>query len=339
MQAFETDLVGKRQSLANFIANIESTSCPYTSMLQKRSKPVNQPHTWQAEVYPDADHEPVEDGKDVDTFDTVPRYPITSYSQKFWRNPAVSDFADEAEIAGVAGGEMAKQKTLAMVLLKQKIEKRFLSNGDTYVDGKKYSTRGLFSWISNSAQTNNPVPAAVRTPAAQIYTGKLDAFDEDQFSTMCASAFIQRKGPGTYDAFLGIYLKQAFTSFTSYQPTLGSYTAVRQFTRPGESNKFINTIDFLKTDCGEYRLHASAFLRTTASTGSPATIVDTISPTHMSGAVVDMDMVGLLYTRLPRLKELENKGGGPRAMCDAICLHQVDTPQAFMKMEIDDPTT
>jgi hypothetical protein len=329
MQAFETELVGKRQSLANTIANIENTSCPYTSMLQKRSKPVNQPHTWQAEVYPDADHEPVEDGKDVDTFDTVPRYPLTSYSQKFWRNPAVSDFADEAEIAGAPGGsEMAKQKAIAMIILKRKMESRFLSNSDTYVDGKKYSTRGLFSWISNAAQTNNAVPSAVRTPTAQIYSDTLANFDEADFSAMCQSAFIQRKGPGTYDAFLGIYLKKAFTDFTSYQADKASFTAVRQFTRPGESNKFVNTIDFLKTDCGEYRLHASSFLLTTASTGAAS------ASTHRSGAVVDMDMVGLLYTRLPRLKELENKGGGPRAMCDAIALHQVDTPQAFMKMEI-----
>lgn len=330
MQAFETDLVGKRQSLANIIANVENTSCPYTSMLQKRSKPTNQPHTWQAEVYPDSDHEPVEDGKDVETFDTVPRYPLTAYSQKFWRNPAVSDFADEAEIAGAQGGsEMARQKAIAMIVLKRKMESRFLSNADTYVDGKKYSTRGLFSWISNSAQTNNPVPSQVRTPSAQIYTSTLALFTEASFATMCASAFIQRKGPGTYDAFLGIYLKQKFTEFTSYQPTVSNFTAVRQFTRPGESQKFVNTIDFLKTDTGEYRLHASSFLRTTAATGAAA------AGTHLSGAVVDMDMVALLYTRLPRLKELENKGGGPRAMCDAIALHQVDNPIAMMSMVID----
>jgi hypothetical protein len=76
MQAFETDLSGKRQALADKIANIEATSCPYTSMAAKRTKPLNQPQTWQAEVYPDADHEPVEDGKDVETFDSVPRYPL-----------------------------------------------------------------------------------------------------------------------------------------------------------------------------------------------------------------------------------------------------------------------
>jgi len=330
MQAFEDNLIGKRQSLANTIANVESPSCPYTSMLQKRAKPTNQPHNWQAEIYPDADFDAVEDGKDVSEFDTVPRYPITCYSQKLWRNPAVSDFGDEAEIAGAPGGsEMARQKAIALVILKRKNEALFLSAQDTLLSGKKYYTRGLFSWISNTAQTNNPVPATVRTPAAQVYSSTLALFTEASFSTMCASSYIQRKGPMTMDAFLGIYLKQKFTEFTSYQPTVANFTAVRQFTRPGEANKFINTIDFLKTDTGEYRLHASSFLRKTAATGADS------AGTHLSGAVVDMNMVALLYTRLPRLKELENKGGGPRAMCDSIVLHQVDSPIAMMKMEID----
>lgn len=330
MQAFETDLSGKRQALADKIANIEATSCPYTSMVGKRTKPINQPLTWQAEVYPDSDHEAVEDGKDVETFDTVPRYELMCYSQKFWRNPAVSDFADEADVAGTPGGsEMARQKAIALIMLKRKLESRFLSSSDTIKDGKKYNTRGLFSWISSTAQTTFPVPAAVRTPAAQIYTSTLALFTEASFATMCASSYIQRKGPMTMDAFLGIYLKQKFTDFTSYQPTVTNFTAVRQMTRPGEANKFINTIDFLKTDTGEYRLHPSSFLRKTASTGAD------VAGTHLSGAVVDMDMCGLSYTRLPRLKELENKGGGPRAMCDAIVLHQVDNPLGMMKMEID----
>lgn len=329
MQAFEETIAGKRQSLANTIANVESTSCPYTSMLAKRAKPTNQPHTWQAEVYPAAAHEPIEDGKDVENFDSTPRYPVQAYSQKFWRNPAVSDFADEAEIAGAQGGsEMARQKAIAMIVLKRQMECRFLSAEDTYLSGKKYSTRGIFSWISNAAQTNNAVPEQVRNAAAQEYASTLALFTEATFATMCASAFIARKGPATYDAILGIYLKQKFTEFTSYQPTVANFTAVRQFTRPGESNKFVNTIDFLKTDTGEYRLHASSFLRTTTAGA-------TVTGSHLSGVVIDMDMAALLYTRLPRLKELENKGGGPRALCDAIALHQIDNPIAMMKMTID----
>lgn len=329
MQAFETELVGKRQALADLIANIEAPSTPYTSMLQKRTRPLNQPFSWQAEVYPDAGHEGVEDGRDVENFDTVPRHLLQCYSQKLWRNPAVSDFADEAEVAGASGGEMARQKAIAMIILKRKIEARCLSASDTSLSGKTYETRGLFSWISSSAQTTFPVPAAVRTPAAQIYSSTLAAFDEADFATMCASSFVQKKGPVDMDAFLGIYLKQAFTEFTSYQADKTNFTPVRSFNNSGDAATYTKTINFLKTDTGDYRLHTSAWLRKTASTGADA------AGTHLSGAVVDMNMAGLAYTRLPRLTPQENRGGGPRAICDAIVLHMVDNPLAMMKMEID----
>lgn len=329
MQAFETELIGKRQSLADIIANIETETTPYTSMVQKRTRPVNQPHSWQAEVYPDSPHTGVEDGKDVETFDTVPRFLLQCYSQKFWRNPAVSDFADEAEIAGAGGGEMARQKAIAMIILKRKLEARFLSASDTALTGKTYETRGQFSWITATAQTTFPVPADVRTPAAQIYTGTLANYDETQFGNMCASSYIQRKGPMEMDAFLGIYLKKKFTDFTSWQENRTNYTAVRQFNRTGDATTFTNTIDFLKTDTGSYRLHPSSFLRKTASTGADS------AGTHLSGLVLDLNMCALAYTRLPRLLPQENKGGGPRCICDAIALQMNDNPLGMMKMQID----
>jgi hypothetical protein len=332
MQAFETELVGKRQSLADVIANIQVTTHPFTSMLQKRTRPKNQPHSWQAEMYPDVSHEGVPDGKDVDTFDSQARLLLQVYSQKFWRNPAVSDFSDEAEVAGAGGGEFARQKAVAMVLLKRKMEQRFLSASDTALTGKTYETRGMFSWISSTAQTTFPVPNEILTPAAQIYTGTLANFKErgaTSFASMCASSFIQRKGQANMDAFLGIKLKQAFTEFTSYQETVSNFTAVRQFTRPGDSKTLTSTIDTLVTDTGTYRLHTSAFLRKAAATGAD------VAGTHLSGLVIDMDMVALAYTRLPRIFPQENKGGGPRAICDAIALCMCDNPQGMMKMQID----
>lgn len=331
MQAFESELVGKRQSLADVIANIQVTTQPFTSMLEKRTKPKNQPHSWQAEVYPDVDHNGVPDGKDVDTFDSQPRALLQCYSQKFWRNPAVSDFSDEAEVAGAGGGEFARQKAVAMVLLKRKMEQRFLSASDTLLSGKVYETRGMFSWISNTAQTTFPVDATVRPAAAQIYTGTLANFKErgtSSFGSMCASSFIARKGPMTMDAFLGIYLKQVFTEFTQYQETKASFNSVRQFVQQQDTKTLTSTIDSLVTDTGTYRLHTSAFLRKTTAGAD-------VAGTHLSGIVVDMDMVGLAYTRLPRIFPQENKGGGPRAICDAIALCMVDNPAGMMKMQID----
>lgn len=331
MQAFEQDLVGKRQSLADIIANIQTTTTPFTSMLGKRTKPVNQPHSWQAEVYPDVDSKGVPDGKDVDKFDSTPRLLLQMYAQKFWRNPAVSDFADEAEVAGVQGGEMARQKAIAMTLLKRKMEQQFLSAQDCAVNSGTdgYETRGMFSYISNAAQATFPVPVDVRTPAAQIYANTLANFKESTFAAMCASSYIQRKGPLTMDAFLGIYLKQKFTEFTSYQETKANFTPVRQFQRDGNTKTLTNVIDQLITDTGVVRLHPSSYLRKDTTTGKDTAY------THNSGIVVDMDMCGLAYTRLPRIVPQEYKGGGPRAICDAIALNMVDNPLGMMAMNIN----
>ena len=342
MQAFELTLTGKRQSLADIIANIQTTTTPFTSMLAKRTKPINQPHSWQAEIYPDVDSIGVPDGKDVEKFDSVPRYLLQVYSQKFWRNPAVSDFADEAEIAGAAGGEMARQKAVAMILLKRKLEQQCLSADDTAVNTGTvgYTTRGAFCWISNATQglqSTFPVPVQVQTPAAQIYSDVLANFKEGTanpgtgtgFAAMCASSYIQRKGPLTMDAFLGIYLKQVFTMFTTYSENKANYTSVRQFMRQGDDKTLESTVDQLVTDTGVIRLHPSSYLRKSTSTGADTAY------THRSGIVVDMDMCGLAYTRLPRIVPQEYKGGGPRAICDAIAMLMFDNPLGAMKMEIN----
>jgi hypothetical protein len=342
MQAFEQDLTGKRQSIADIIANIQTETTPFTSMIAKRTKPVNQPHSWQGEVYPDVDSKGVPDGKDVNRFDAVPRYLIQNYAQKFWRNPAVSDFSDLAEIAGATGGEMARQKAIALILLKRKIEQQCLSADDTTANApatdpeQGYTTRGMFSWISNTAQATFPVPAPLLTPAAQIYSSTLAGFKEGTstvgtsgFASMCASSYIQRKGPLTMDAFLGIYLKQLMSTFTTYSEQKASFDSVRQFNNGTDTKVITRTIDQLVTDTGVVRLHPSSYLRKTTTTG-----VDS-AYTHKSGIVVDMDMVGLAYTRMPRIVPQEYKGGGPRAICDAIALLMVDNPLGLMKMEIN----
>jgi hypothetical protein len=82
-------------------------------------------------------------------FQSNPRNEIQMRGQKTWYNPAVSDFADEAEIVGMKGGsEMAEQIADAIIAVAFQIEKRCLSNEDTKADdGVKQGneTRGAFS--------------------------------------------------------------------------------------------------------------------------------------------------------------------------------------------------
>lgn len=319
--AFESDLVGKRQSWANIIANIESQATPFTSMAEKRERSKQVLQSWQVKAYPVTGHRGVLDGQDATSFDSNPRALIQCNCQKTWRKPGVSDFADEAEIVNLDKGEMAEQIADALVTVKRQIEKRCLSNYDTVNDdGVKQGneTRGAFQWILNTAQALYPVPVGFRTPVAQVYTSTLALMTEAQYITMCNSSYKQRHGPFKMDAFVGIDLKTQFSNFSKYVDTVGGKTPVRQFKQDASSEALVISIDKMVMDSGEVDLHATSFLLTDADTGA-----DTAN-THLSGIQVDMDMVGLAYSRMPRVVKLPYQGGGQKAVVDAIFLNMFD---------------
>ncbi len=319
--ATEALQIGQRQSLADLIANIEAQATPYTSLIQKRERPKQIRHQWQVKAYPVTGHRGVLDGKDATGFQSNPRAGLTVVAQKTWYLPGVSDFAEETEVAGVPAGEMSEQVADALVSVKRQIEKRCMSSNDNLLEAAPANgneTRGAFSYVSNTAQALYPIDSSFRTPAAQVYTGTLDAFDESVLLGMCRSSYKQRKGPFKMDAFLGIDLKAKFTMFSDRMPTPGNNTVTRRFNQDAGDKTFVNVIDKLVLDTGEVDLHPHSFLVTDADSGE-----DTAN-THSSGLIVDLDMCGLAYMRLPRVLPLENKGGGPRAIVDSIFLHMMD---------------
>ena len=325
--AFEAEQVGKRQSWANIIANIQSQATPFTSMMQKRERPSQVLHSWQVKKYPETGHAGVLDGADATSFDANPRFLIQCNGQKTWRKPGVSDFADEAEIVDLQKGEMAEQIADALVAVKWQIEKRCLSNEDTKNDDGTTTgneTRGAFQWITNAAQSLYPVPAQFRTPTAQIYSGTLANFGENVFLPMCRSSYKQRKGPFKMHGIVGIDLKAAFTDFTKYVDNVTNKTVVRSFRKEGDSQDFVYSIDKLVLDTGDIDLMPSSFLYTDRMTGADTAY------THKSGIFVDIEMCGLAYTRFPRVVKLPYAGGGQKAIVDSIFLNMFDNVAGAM---------
>lgn len=330
--ALEVDLAGKRQSIANVVANVVSDATPFTSMMEKRERPKQVEHMWQMKSYPVTGHRGVLDNKDAAEFKSNPRSEVRCRGQKTWYNPAVSDFADEADIVGIKGGsEMAEQIADAIVAVAFQIEKRCLSNVDTNTDdGSTHGneTRGIFQWVLDSAQVLLPVPATFRTPTASRYTSTLALFNQTSFETMCQSSYKQRKGPFAMHAFLGVELKAVFTNFMQYVPNVTNTTVIGQFLQEAKSKKVIKTIDQLVMDTGTVDLHLSSFLYTDPDTGA-----DNVQ-THKSGVVVDMDKIGLAYSRKPRVIRKPYDGGGQKAIVDAIFLNMMDNPLGAMAMVI-----
>lgn len=331
-QLMEQDQIGKRESLADLIAVAEIETTPYTAMIEKRKRPDQMDHSWQMKGYRVAGHGGVIDGVDASNFHFTPRSRTHCYAQKVWDPVAVSDLADEATVAGVAKGEMSAQIADAFVTTSQIIERRCLSRSDTQEQAAPtaaYETRGIFSWLSPTAQTTFPVPADFRPNSGQLYSSTLAAFKEADLLSLGRAAFKRRKGPITLKGIVGVDLKALISNFTRYDDTVDTKTAVRRFNQNADDKAVVNVIDRIVCDTGTIELHVSSFLATDAATGADTAY------THSSGVFLDMDMVGLAYTRLPRVFKLPYQGGGQKAVVDAIFLHQVDNPVGMFMAEIN----
>jgi len=331
-QLLESNQVGVRESLADLIAVAESDATPYTSMLEKRKKPINVIHDWQVKSYPDRGHSGVPDGKPATDFAYNPRQRLHGVVQKFWELPAVSDFSEEVEVAGAPQGEMEEQVADAIVLLARKMEKRFLSANDCALEsqpGTANETRGVFTWLSPTAQGQYPVPAGFRPSAAQLYSGTLANFTEAQLITLAAAAYKNRKKKIKMAGILGVDLKNQVTTFSKYDTAPGGTTAIRRFNQSGDDQALISVIDRVVLDTCEIDLMISSFLYTNAADGTASAYTD------KSGVFLDMDMAALHYMRLPRTKPLPYDGSGYKAIVDAMALHVIDNPLGMFSATIN----
>lgn len=335
----EIDAVAKPDSWADLIAVVESDKTPFTSMLPKRAKANQVVHQWQCKKFKNIGFGGVLDGKDATEFDSNQGQELTGVCQKVWYNVGVSDFMEEiATVAGVKGSHFASQISEGIKVLSRSIEKRCLSNEDVSRDNgvnTPNETRGIIKWSDSTFANGYGVPQDFQTPTDNKYSGNLNAFFEKQFTDQGISSYKQRKGPGKMDGFLGIELKNRFTEFTSYQagatangPAIANAVPVRRFNF-GNGSTLTNVIDRLVLDSGTYDLHATSFLRCDPETGEDTAY------THKSGVFLDMDMVGLAYTRMPRVTKLDYQGGGHKALIDAIFMLMCDNPQTIMPITIN----
>lgn len=327
----EKNAVAKPTDWLDLMSVAESEATPFTSMARKGVRPKQVSQHWQAKRYPTVGHRGVLDTLDATDFNSNQGEELAGVCQKVWHNVGVSDFAeDNMEQAGVKGSAINNQVADALVTVKRITEKRCLSNEECRRDDGDTSaneTRGIFKW-SDSSFTLYPVPAAFQTPALSKYSSALASLTEDAFGDLGQSAYKQRKGPVSLDGFVGIELKRRFTEFTVFQPTSGSVTPVRRFNQ-ADSQTLTATIDSLVLDSGKYRLHTSSFLRTDADSGEDSAY------THKSGVFVDMSMVSLAYTRLPRVVKQDYQGGGHKRIIDSIFMLKVDNPLTQIALNIN----
>lgn len=313
-QLNERNQVGKREDLADIIAIVDARATPFASMVKKSAKPGNSLQEWQVDSYDDPNTDGVVDGADVAAFENAGENRQLLYGriQKQWRNPMVSDMAENvSDVAGIGQKkEYAKSVSKKLIELKRDHEATMCSDNESQADNGTvpHKIRGVGKWISNSAQTDLPVPSAFRTPTASIDTTAINSLTEDTVADVLQSAYEET---GTAKNFLGLVgskLKRRFSEFALYQNAVhSSNTVIQRFDQNAEGKKICNTVDVYEGDFGSIELLTSTFLAS-GTTNAP----------RRRGYILDMDMWEMAYTRMPQHRELEDQGGGRRGIIDAI---------------------
>lgn len=322
---FENTQVGKREDFADYIVNVDAHNTPVLSRIKHDKAPTNTTPKWQVDAYPEPNTAGVLDGKDAANFEDLGRREeLFGVVQKFWRKPKVSDFAENvSDVAGIKS-EMAEQIRKAFVMIKRDGESRIcgfdleaqLDNGAV-----PYETRSLGRWIQNNAQAIFPVPEAFRTPTASIDAGAANSRTEETVRTMTKSIWEQTGEKKRLMVPLGSTLKARFSTFASYAPGTGAANPLPlRSWQQRDMTKVLQQVDILENDFAILELMLSNFIS-----------VDEPQHRHRRGFILDPDRMSFAYNRKPRVKPLEDQGGGPRAIVDMIGLLKVKNPLGFGK--------
>jgi hypothetical protein len=328
-----TSQTGIRQDLSDLIAVVDAKSCPVVSMAKKGAEPINPLTQWQADAFGTPTLAGVLSNSDVSASDfedqAANRVLLSARIQKYRRVPSVDDLANTvSEVAGIGKKkEMARAVSKSLEMLKRDMEATFCSDQESREQSgsNAYLTRGLGRWIQNGAQSDLPVNVNYRTPTGSINATATASLTENNIQDMLQSIYSQTGKVSTYSLVCGPTLKRQFTSFTRTQFASTNVASAIRVLNQKDENKIVSTVDIFEGDFGTLELIPSLFLAADA-TGAGAAAVQ-----NGRGYVLDMDMVELRYNRKPRFQELEDRGGGPRGIVDAICALCVKSPLALGK--------
>jgi hypothetical protein len=322
--------VGLREDLADVISVVDAKNTPVSSMAKKGADLTNgSVFSWQADSYNDPSFDGVLTNADVSTFadPAANRALLSGRAQKFRRSIKVDDFAQNVDnVAGVGKKkEMARGVSRSLVELARDIESAICSDNDSQEQSRCYApfkTRGLGSWIGGTA-TDLPIPAAYQTPAGSINNTAMSSLTEANVQSMLQSIYTVTGQINTMVLVCGPELKRKFTEFTRF--ATGSDSAqelsIRTFTQPTEARKITAKVDTFEGDFGTISLLPSLF---NAKDQNEATQL-------RRGYLLDPNMIELRYGRRPRFQELEDQGGGPRGLIDAICALVCWNPKSLGK--------
>lgn len=326
----ELNQVGKREMLLNIISRVDAKNTPLTKMAPVGETITNSLVEWQADDFEDPHSDMVwPDGKDVDSFSNASenRDLLRTYIGKLQDSAMVSDFAEEvSNVAGLSGGERAESVMKKLVRLGRAVEALACSDLDTQVQvgqDTPYRFRGLGSWISSDAQTTHPVPTVARTPAGSINATAVASLTEANVNDLLQSVWEQTGEIDDLQLVCGATLRRQFTSFATRVSSSNSAPLIRTY-----NTQFAGKLDSVVTqyngDFGNVNIIPTLFNAHKNFGGSV-----TLAP--LRGYVFPTRLVKKSIKRKPRVRPIENRGGGERFIVDWVGAVWVTNPKGCGK--------
>lgn len=329
---YETNQVLKLQEVGDTIYIAQSEKVPMSRLMPRGRAPVQMLSEWPVQKYPRRAFTGTMDGTDVTTFEHTTRDKLSAYGMLL-RTPGwmATKLSTLTATAGVGKNEKAKQMRDDGLLMAQMHERQLLSNQDTQAESgpaTPYLSRGLFSWLSTTAQSTLPVPASYRPPAACKHSGALSTFTPEAFETMLQAAAGEKFGPVDLTGFLGIKLK---TRMSKWQERVTDATGIeaRSLNVSQTEKKLIAVVDMFEFDAGMVRTIPSWFMHCDPDTGEDTDY------TSRSGAFLDMAMWELCFLQAATHYELPDLGGGPRGYHDETYILRCKNPLGQVYVETD----
>jgi Family of unknown function (DUF5309) len=322
--------VGKREDLRDIISLIDAKKYPLTTLADKgMGSPQNTLVEWQVDSYPAAAFDGHLETEDVVAHEDMAaqRKRLQTRIQIFQRSPMVGRLAEEvSNVAGIGkNGEMARSIRKSMEMIKRDIESAFGSDRESQAESglSPYRGRGLGVWIQNGAQSDLPVDASYRTPAASINTTATATLTEADVNAVLASIWDQTGEDVIYQLIAGRSLRSKFSTFTQTQfGSTNVASAIRTLSQSAEAKKLTATIDVYEGDFGTIELIPSAFnAADNASTGVQ----------RARGYLVRQDNIHLMYAVPLRRHPLPDLGGGPRELLWCAAAFCVQNPLGLGK--------
>ena len=318
-----TEIVHEDLSDALILADVRNT--PLTSRMKKGPKLTNMLYSWPVEVLGARNTTPPAENADVSAFEGDIETRIYNRAERFWRTPRVSIISEKVNETAGDFGRYSHQVTKKIKDQKRDIEYTILStqdsNDDTGAVGARYL--GLAHVINDGTLfpfTDNQtvIPATYRTPTAQIYSGSLAAFTEDNFVAIMKSRFDNLGQTTELLLFAGSSLKnQISTYFGKYTPNRANFTTVIKTEQEAiSSRRFAGYgIDLYEGDYGSFEIVLTPF------------IFD-----QKWGYGVNMDYLVMRPLMYCDVSPLPYQGGGMSGLVDSIVGYEFGDPRGHFAL-------